>query len=68
MMGSGNHDPEEATAHRVTVGGLWIDEHAVTNREFAWRHLQGIGWPVCSQEIAARIPPEGSLQCATPLR
>ncbi len=34
QMGSDNHYPEEAPAHRVTVGGFWIDPHAVTNRDF----------------------------------
>jgi formylglycine-generating enzyme len=34
-MGSDEHYPEEAPAHRVTVDGFWIDRHPVTNREFA---------------------------------
>jgi formylglycine-generating enzyme required for sulfatase activity len=34
-MGSDAHYPEEAPAHRVTVGGFWIDVVAVTNRDFA---------------------------------
>jgi len=33
-MGSGNHYPEEAPVHRVTVDGFWIDRTPVTNREF----------------------------------
>jgi formylglycine-generating enzyme required for sulfatase activity len=33
-VGSDKHDPEEAPAHRVTVGGSWIDRTPVTNREF----------------------------------
>lgn len=33
-MGSDRHYPEEAPAHRVTVGGFWIDRAPVTNREF----------------------------------
>jgi len=33
-MGSDNHYPEEAPAHRVTVGDFWIDRTPVTNREF----------------------------------
>jgi formylglycine-generating enzyme len=33
-MGSDRHYPEERPAHRVTVGGFWMDEHAVTNDEF----------------------------------
>src|SRR5882724_2486559 len=34
-MGSAEHYPEEAPAHRVGVDGFWIDRHTVTNREFA---------------------------------
>jgi formylglycine-generating enzyme len=34
-MGSDRHYPEEALAHEVTVGGFWIDQYAVTNRDFA---------------------------------
>ncbi len=34
-MGSDDHYPEEAPAHRVTVGGFWIDRCAVTNADFA---------------------------------
>ncbi len=33
-MGSDEHYPEEAPAHRVTVDGFWIDATPVTNREF----------------------------------
>jgi len=35
LMGSDDHYPEEAPAHRVTVDGFWIERHAVTNRQFA---------------------------------
>ena len=35
LMGSDDHYPEEAPAHGVSVDGFWIDQHAVTNREFA---------------------------------
>lgn len=34
MMGSDRHYPEEAPAHRVTVGGFWMDRCAVTNGRF----------------------------------
>ena len=34
-MGSDVHYPEEAPAHRVRVGGFFIDPYPVTNREFA---------------------------------
>jgi formylglycine-generating enzyme len=33
-MGSDHHYQEEAPAHRVTVGGFWIDRTPVTNRQF----------------------------------
>lgn len=33
-MGSDNHYPEEAPAHRVTVDAFWIDRAPVTNRQF----------------------------------
>ncbi len=35
LMGSDDHYPEEAPAHKVTVDGFWIDRHPVTNAEFA---------------------------------
>src|SRR5262245_60184770 len=34
LMGSDRHYPEEAPAHKVTVGGFWMDRHTVTNRDF----------------------------------
>jgi formylglycine-generating enzyme required for sulfatase activity len=34
LMGSDKHYPEEAPAHKVSVGAFAIDRHAVTNREF----------------------------------
>src|SRR5262245_32234194 len=33
-MGSDEHYPEEAPAHRVSVDAFWIDAIPVTNREF----------------------------------
>ena len=35
LMGSDDHYPEEAPAHRVSVDGFWIDRHPVTNAAFA---------------------------------
>src|SRR3954452_4140912 len=35
LMGSDSHYPEEAPAHRVTVGGFWIDRYTISNHEFA---------------------------------
>jgi formylglycine-generating enzyme required for sulfatase activity len=34
LMGSNDHYPEEAPAHRVNVNGFWIDRYAVTNADF----------------------------------
>jgi formylglycine-generating enzyme required for sulfatase activity len=34
VMGSNDHYPEEAPAHRVTADGFWIDALETTNREF----------------------------------
>ena len=34
-MGDDNAYPEEAPAHTATVSGFWIDEHVVTNADFA---------------------------------
>ena len=31
LMGSNDHYPEEAPAHKVTVDGFWMDRHTVTN-------------------------------------
>ena len=33
-MGSNDHYPEEAPAHRVVVDGFWIDRTAVSNAQF----------------------------------
>jgi formylglycine-generating enzyme required for sulfatase activity len=35
QMGSNDHYPEEAPAHRVRVDGFWMDETPVTNRRFS---------------------------------
>ncbi|WP_368911843.1 formylglycine-generating enzyme family protein [Taklimakanibacter deserti] len=35
LMGSDRHYPEEAPAHKVSVDGFWIDQYAVTNRDFS---------------------------------
>jgi formylglycine-generating enzyme required for sulfatase activity len=34
LMGSNDHYPEEAPAHRVSVKGFWIDRHTVSNADF----------------------------------
>jgi sulfatase modifying factor 1 len=42
MMGSDRHYPEEAPAHSVSVGGLWMDKYTVTNEQFR-RFVQATG-------------------------
>jgi formylglycine-generating enzyme required for sulfatase activity len=34
-MGSARHYPEERPVHRAAVDGFWMDQHPVTNTEFA---------------------------------
>jgi formylglycine-generating enzyme required for sulfatase activity len=34
LMGSNQHYPEEAPAHKVAVDGFWMETHTVTNDEF----------------------------------
>jgi formylglycine-generating enzyme len=34
LMGSDQHYPEEAPAHKVAVDGFWIDKYLVTNAQF----------------------------------
>ncbi|RWM81829.1 MAG: hypothetical protein EOR81_05355 [Mesorhizobium sp.] len=34
LMEWDSHYPEEAPAHRVCVGGFWMEVSAVTNRDF----------------------------------
>ncbi len=42
MMGSDRHYPEEAPAHRVSVGGFWMDKFTVTNEQFG-RFVEATG-------------------------
>jgi formylglycine-generating enzyme required for sulfatase activity len=51
-MGSDNHYPEEAPAHRVTVDGFWIDRTPVTNRQFK-EFIRATG-----HRTFAEIPPD----------
>lgn len=34
VMGSDHHYPEEGPAHCVSVDGFWVDQYAVTNKQF----------------------------------
>jgi len=42
-MGSNDHYPEEAPAHRVSVDGFWMDRCPVTNAEFR-RFVESAGY------------------------
>src|SRR5689334_14209998 len=35
VMGSDRHRPEERFSHVIEVDGFWIDQHEVTNAQFA---------------------------------
>ncbi len=51
MMGSDDFYPEEAPAHRVNVGGFWIDVTPVTNAEFA-RFVDETGYVTVAERPA----------------
>jgi len=54
-MGSDDHYPEEAPAHRVTVDGFWIDRYPVTNVDFS-RFVHALG-----HRTLAEVPPDPAL-------
>jgi formylglycine-generating enzyme required for sulfatase activity len=54
-MGDERFYPEERPVHRVVVDGFWIDEHPVTNREFA-RFVAETGFVTFAER-----PPDASL-------
>ena len=60
-MGSDRHYPEEAPAHRVTVGGFWIDVTPVTNAQFR-RFVEETGHVT----VAERAPDPASYPGARP--
>jgi formylglycine-generating enzyme required for sulfatase activity len=51
LMGSDHHYPEESPAHQVTVDGFWIDQYAVTNKQFQ-RFVKETGYVT----VAERTP------------
>lgn len=51
-MGSDDHYPEEAPAHRVSVDGFWMDRTPVTNAQFR-RFIDSTGYVTY-----AEIPPD----------
>ena len=50
-MGSDQHYPEEAPAHKVTVDGFWMDPHTVTNAEFT-RFVDETGYVTLAEKPA----------------
>jgi formylglycine-generating enzyme required for sulfatase activity len=50
-MGSNDHYPEEAPAHRVSVDGFWIDRYAVTNADFQ-RFVDASGYVTLAERSA----------------
>jgi len=51
LMGSDHHYPEEAPAHRVGVGGFWMDRTTVTNAEFR-RFVEGSSYITLAERPA----------------
>src|SRR5262245_22214199 len=51
LMGSDHHYPEEAPAHRVAVGGFWMDQYAVTNADFK-RFIDATGYVTLAERPA----------------
>jgi formylglycine-generating enzyme len=60
-MGSDDHYPEEAPAHRVEVGGFWMDRCTVTNDDFA-RFVRATGHTT----VAERVPDAADYPGALP--
>jgi len=61
LMGSDKHYPEEAPAHRTTVGGFWIDPYPTTNAQFerfveATGHVTVAERPPLAQDYAGALP------------
>jgi formylglycine-generating enzyme required for sulfatase activity len=51
LMGSDKHYPEEAPAHRVSIGAFWMDERTVTNKEFR-RFVDDTGYVTLAEKPA----------------
>jgi formylglycine-generating enzyme len=62
-MGSDDHYPEEAPAHRVAVDGFWIDRYPVTNLRFG-RFVKATGYVT----LAERAPDAADYPGAIPDR
>jgi len=50
LMGSNDHYPEEAPAHRVTVDGFWMDTCATTNAQFR-RFVAATGYVTVAERL-----------------
>jgi formylglycine-generating enzyme len=61
LMGSDDHYPEEAPAHRVTVDGFWADRYPVTNAAFR-RFVDATGYVT----LAERSPDPAAYPGARP--
>jgi sulfatase modifying factor 1 len=67
-MGSDDHYPEEAPAHRVTVADFWIDRTPVTNRQFK-EFVKATGHVTFAEfRPTRRITPALCRTCCTPAR
>jgi hypothetical protein len=53
VMGSDGHYPEEAPAHKVVVGGFWMDRTTVTNSQFE-RFVTETGYVTLAERPATR--------------
>ena len=60
LMGSDKHYPEEAPAHKVSVGGFWMDRHTVTNREFRL-FVEATGYQTLAERPANEADYPGAL-------
>jgi len=60
LMGSDNHYPEEAPAHRVRVDGFWMDRFTVTNAEFQ-RFVSETGYVTLAERPADPADYPGAL-------
>ena len=53
-MGSDQHYPEEAPAHRVSVDGFWIEAHQVTNAQFQ-AFVDATGYVTVAEHHSTRL-------------
>ena len=51
VMGSDDHYPEEAPAHRLKVAGFWMDQTSVTNADFR-RFVDDTGYVTLAEKPA----------------